>query len=96
VPARWFAFQDELETTERRLADITDQLVALDRDTVDVAEVRSALEHFDPVWEVLTTRDQERLIRLVVGKVTYDGRTGKVGVTFKGAGAKGLYQGNHQ
>ena len=87
--------QGELEGTERRLADLAEQLVALDWEAIDAGEVRSALDQFDPVWESLTTRDQERLIRLLVGKVTYDGRTGKAGVTFKGAGAKDLCQGNH-
>jgi site-specific DNA recombinase len=88
--------QGELESTERRLADLAEQLVALDREAVDAGDVRSALEQFNPVWESLTTRDQERLIRLLVGKVTYDGRTGKAGVRFKSAKAKDLCQGNHQ
>jgi site-specific DNA recombinase len=87
--------QDELEATERRLTDIADQLAALDQASVDISDVRSAPEQFDPVWDSLTIREQERLIRLLVAKVTYDGRTGKAGITFNGAGARDLCQGNH-
>jgi site-specific DNA recombinase len=87
--------QGELESTERRIADIGSKLTALDQESADPDEVRAALQQFDGVWGVLTTREQERLIRLLVAKVTYDGRTGKAGVTFKCAGAKELCQGNH-
>jgi site-specific DNA recombinase len=88
--------QDELKGTEVRMADLAEQLAALDGEAVDADELRTALDQFDPIWDSLTTRDQERLIRLLVGKVTFDGRTGKAGVTFKGAGAKDLCRGNHQ
>jgi site-specific DNA recombinase len=86
---------DELEANERRLADIGTQLTALDAASVDTDGVQRALEQFDPVWDSLTIREQERLIRFLVTHVTYDGRTGKAGITFKGTGARDLCQGNH-
>ena len=33
-------------------------------------DVREALTNIDPVWEVLFPREQERIIRLLVEKVT--------------------------
>jgi site-specific DNA recombinase len=87
--------QDELESTERRIADIGCKLAELDQESADPDEVRMALQQFDGVWGVLPAREQERLIRLLVAKVTYDGRTGKAGVTFKCSGARDLCQGNH-
>jgi site-specific DNA recombinase len=92
---RLVQLQKGLEAVEGRMVNIGAELAALDAAAVDPADVRTMLEQFDPVWESLTTRDQERLIRLLVAKVTFDGRTGKAGVTFKGAGAKELCQGNH-
>jgi len=44
----------------------------------------------------LTTREQEQLIQLLVAKVGYDGRTGKVTVNFRSAGAKELCQAKTQ
>jgi site-specific DNA recombinase len=92
---RLLQVQKELETAEGRLVNIAAELTALDAQTVDSEDARTVLEQFDPVWESLTTRDQERLIRLLVGKVTFDGRSGKAGVTFNGTGAKELCQENH-
>jgi site-specific DNA recombinase len=92
---RLLQVQKELETVEGRLVNIAAELAALDGQAVDPVDVWSVLEQFDPVWDSLTTRDQERLIRLLVGKVTFDGRTGKAGITFNGAGAKELCQGSH-
>jgi site-specific DNA recombinase len=87
--------QIEIEALERRIAEIGTELAAMEQSSVDPEEVRTALEQFDGVWESLTTREQERLIRLLVARVTYDGRTGKAGVVFKSPGAKELCQGNH-
>jgi hypothetical protein len=41
----------------------------------------------------MTTREQEKMIRLLVAKVGYDGRTGKVTVNFSNIGARELCQG---
>jgi site-specific DNA recombinase len=87
--------ESELDTAEQRVAEIGTELAALDQESIDPAEVRKALEQFDGVWESLTTREQERLIRLLVAGVTYDGRTGKAGVAFKCGGARSLCRANH-
>ena len=52
-----------------------------------------ALEQFDPVWNSLTWREQARLVHLLIEKVGYDGRTGKVTVSFRSAGLKELCNG---
>lgn len=40
---------------------------------LDESEVARTLAAFDPIWEVLHTPEKERILRLVVEKVTYDG-----------------------
>jgi hypothetical protein len=42
------------------------------------------------VWESLTTRERETLIRTLVTKVGYDGRTGKVTIGFRHAQGRDL------
>jgi site-specific DNA recombinase len=48
------------------------------------------LEAFDPVWKALNTGEQTRIVRALVERVGYDGRTGKIAVTFRSAGFKEL------
>ena len=52
-----------------------------------------ALAEFDPVWASMTTREQTRLVQLLVAKVGLDGRTGKVTVDFRSAGIRDLCNG---
>ena len=56
----------------------------------DPGEVADALVKFDPLWEQLTTWEQETFIRTLVAQVRYDGRTGEVTVGFHSEGIKQL------
>ena len=49
-----------------------------------------ALAVFDPVWESLSPREQSRIVRLLIERVGYDGRDGRVTVTFRSPGVKAL------
>jgi site-specific DNA recombinase len=49
-------------------------------------EVADALSAFDPIWEALSTQEQGRVIQLLVERVDYAGKNGKVAVTFHPAG----------
>lgn len=60
------------------------------------AEVERALSDFDPLWERLTTSEQESFIRTLVTQVRYDGRTGNVTVAFHSEGIKSLCERGRQ
>ena len=77
-------------TIERRMSEIRSELASIERDAVTEEEVGKALREFDPVWKSLNTNEQMRIIRKLVERVAYDGRTGKVAVTFRSAGFKAL------
>jgi site-specific DNA recombinase len=47
---------------------------------------------FDDIWKAMNMEEQRTLLRQLVDKVGYDGRTGKVTVSFKSAGVKELVQ----
>jgi site-specific DNA recombinase len=81
--ARLADLQDRIRTTERRLTDVHAEVTALDRTDIDAATITAALTKFDPVWEVLTPREQTRLVELLVSRVDYDGASGKVAITFR-------------
>ena len=89
---RILALQREIETTECRLAELATERKSCDHDRINANDLRGTLAEFDLVWSSLITREQEQLIQLLVAKVGYDGRTGKVTVNFRSAGAKELCQ----
>ena len=63
---------------------------------INAEDLRRTLAEFDAIWSSLTTKEQEQMIHLLVAKVGYDGRTGKVTVNFRSAGAKELCQAKSQ
>jgi site-specific DNA recombinase len=90
---RLVAVQKEIQATEERLSALAEELGELRDDAFDERDLVEALEQFDPVWNSLTTREQARLVHLLIEKVGYDGRTGKVTVSFRSAGLKELCNG---
>ena len=75
---------------ERRLTEIVQELAGLDRDTVDEADLRKALSLFDPVWEVLFPMEKERVIRMLIDRIDYDGRSSKLAIEFAASGIQAL------
>ena len=88
--ARLADLQDRVSSAEQRATAIREQVIALSRDIVDQREVEQAMAIFDPVWESLTPHEQVRIVQLLVERVDYDGRTGKVSITFHPSGIKTL------
>ena len=68
----------------------------MDAEAVGEEEVAETLKAFDPVWKSLNTNDQTRIIRMLIERVGYDGRTGKVAVMFRSAGFKALCGGQNE
>src|SRR5579871_2117057 len=87
------ALQHEIETTERRLAQLGTERRDLNRDHINANDLYRTLAEFDAIWASLTTKEQEQMIHLLIAKVGYDGRTSKVTVHFSNQGAKELCQG---
>jgi len=85
--------QREIEANEHRTADLAAERVDLNTDHISADDLRSMLAEFDAIWSSMTAKEQEQMIHLLVAKVGYDGRTGKVTVNFSNAGAKELCQG---
>jgi site-specific DNA recombinase len=90
---RMAGLQCEIEAAERRSAELAVERGDLDGDHINAEDLRRILAEFDAIWSSLTTKEQEQMIQLLVAKVGYDGRTGKVTVNFSNTGAKELCQG---
>ncbi|MBZ5638298.1 MAG: recombinase family protein [Acidobacteriia bacterium] len=75
---------------EGRLAGLAQELESLRRLRIDAADLRKALGQFTPVWDHLTALEQQRVVKLLVDRIDYDGRTGKVAITFSALGVRTL------
>ena len=89
---RIVGLQREIETTGQRLVELAAERRALDSERINAEDLRRTLAEFEAIWSSLATKEQEQMIHLLVAKVGYDGRTGKVTVNFHSAGAKELCQ----
>ncbi|HZT32815.1 MAG TPA: recombinase family protein [Bryobacteraceae bacterium] len=85
--------QRQVQEAEHRLTQLATEGREIEADHIDEADALRALTEFNPVWEALTTREQVRLIQMLVARVGYDGQTGKVTVDFRSAGIKELCEG---
>ncbi len=75
--------QERIATLEARFAEVHTQEKALAAQHVDEADLARALEAFTPIWQVLLAPEKERLLRLLIGSVSYDGRTEELKIQFR-------------
>ncbi len=87
---RMAELQDRVAVLERQLREVRDQLAESVGQKVDAASVRKTLREFDRVWAEMTPREQEKLVKTLVERVTYDGATSTVMVGFRTAGIRQL------
>lgn len=66
-----------------RLYSIRDEIRDCERILPDEELVRQALRDFDPVWNALAPREQQRVLNLLVQRVDYNGESGNVEITFE-------------
>ena len=91
--ARLADLQERIRGAERRVTEVEEQLLALNRSIVAEEDVIAAMAKFDPVWDSLTQREQSRIIEVLVERVSYNGATGQVSITFHPGGIRSLAEG---
>ena len=92
VTARMADLQERIGRAEHRLIEVKDELEGLQAGRVDERDLHAAFVQFGPVWESLNSREQIRIIRRLVDRVTYDGKAGKVSVIFRSEGIREMCQ----
>jgi site-specific DNA recombinase len=88
--ARLADLQERIKGAEVRLTQLVAELDAQERQHLDEDEAAATLAQFDPIWQALTTREQERLLHLLIERVDYDGESGNISLTFHRTGLKAL------
>ena len=75
---------ERLAAAERRATEVHEARSAIV--VIDPAEVTAALADFDALWAALTPVEQTRVVELLVNRIDYDGRTGRIVVSFNPTG----------
>jgi len=57
---------------------------------IDKNDLQAALSSFTPIWDVLFPREKERIIRLLIEKITVHAQEGEIEITFYPGGIKEL------
>lgn len=96
VIARVAELNQRVRAGEQRLLAIRNGMVVLEDQQIDEREATRALAEFEPVWNALTSREQARIIQLLVREVSYDGGAGKIAISFHPNGLKALNDGAAQ
>lgn len=82
--------QERIGKVERRMSEIILELRSLEGQSIDDADLRTTLEQFEPIWESLKSWEQVKVIRTLIERVTYNGKTNKVAVSFRNAGIRAM------
>ena len=78
--------QERIAGFEKRQAKMRTELATLGAQAIDRDDVARALEAFDPIWDVLLTPEKERVLRLLIERVDYDGATQRLTITWRLSG----------
>jgi len=88
--ARLAEMREQIAAGELRTADLRKEILRLEKQQADEKELRQTMHSFDEVWKAMNIHEQRSLVCLLVEKVGYDSRTGKVTLNFKSVGVKEL------
>ena len=77
---------------EAHVAELKRRVQEGERLQLDENHLRRTMSSFDALWKAMNIQEQRLLLLQLLERVGYDGRTGKVIVSFKSAGIKKLCQ----
>jgi len=80
----------ELIQAARLAQDANKALGDIKSHNIDKNDLQAALSSFMPIWEVLFPREKERIIRLLIEKITVHAQQGEIEITFYPGGIKEL------
>jgi hypothetical protein len=72
------------------MAELRDELAAIQGESVSAAAIQCAVALFDPVWDLLLVPERFRILHLLLESVGYDGSTGELELSFYPLGIDSL------
>ena len=71
---------------EQRRTEIRLEIHQLQAELITEQTVAKSLSEFDPLWDMLSTNEKSRLLKLLIERVDYDGEASTVSVTYRPTG----------
>ncbi len=62
----------------------------MDTGTIDLDELREALQDLEPIWSELFPQERARVFALLIERVEFDAEKGEVAITFRSDAPKTL------
>lgn len=87
---RYELSDEDRELFERRLNELNNESAALEHGSLDSDMLRTALASFEPVWDELFPAEQERILRLLIERITYHPDDGDVDIELRPCGIEAL------
>jgi site-specific DNA recombinase len=84
------SLQEKIRIAEREMKEGRLRLDYLKSSRINADEIREACRRFDPLWDTLTTREQWRMLTLLLDRVEFDAGSGSIAITFQPSGVKQL------
>jgi len=82
--------EHQITRLEEHLTAAQDELAGLRAKKISADDLRVVLQQFDPLWANMTTVEQARVVQLLIERIDYDGKAGKVSITFSPTGVRTL------
>jgi len=80
---RYMKLREQIADAEKRIAAITENLQAVEKDKLDAVKAADIFKDFDVLWNALLPKERVRLVHLLVDRVGYDGAKSSITVTFR-------------
>ena len=90
LQSRLGEIEERQAVIDERTAELRAERKTLKSQTIDEADLRTALESFTPVWDELFPQERARIMALLIECVTVDARQEEVALTFRAAGIRSL------
>jgi hypothetical protein len=91
-PGRMAELREQVSAGETRAAELRKEILRLEKQRVDEKDLRKVMGSFQEVWRAMNIEEQRALLGQLVEKVGYDGRTGKVKLSFKSVGLRNWFR----
>ena len=86
------SLRDKIAITERDITVATARLKELQNHILTPTDIRVACGHFSPLWDTLSSREQWRMLALLLERVEFDADRETIDLTFAPDGVKTLNQ----
>jgi len=84
--------QEQLAAGDTKAEALRREILRREKHRIDEKDLRRTMDSFEDVWKAMNLEEQRALLRELAEKVGYDGRTGKITVSFRSEGVKQLVQ----